>query len=422
MQRMGRAVLAAALAAAAIVGPPPAVTLLPGTYQMEWKRTSGQNPFSEGSPIELRLMSAAEAKKMPGLVSKKCLVGRDRRFRVVLDESKGTGKGYDTAYVTPAADALESGGLSRATKLPLKNRGGWVEFDGKEPPEVDLTFGEPGSQVKQKAGISLMATLYQPRTGPTMAYAFVGVLGCWSGKIKTDTGEIAVQLVDMNSNGILGDKTEVGSLGVRRMQGDQLILGDPTAFATLEDYPSIGFFGAPVAYGGKLYTIEAAKTGEKLDVRPYSGDIGKLRIEAKDSYGNPAQCGVVILDSRAATYYLKGGEETEVPAGDYDDATAAILAKQEATGKRQLAVVVRAAKLSVEKNATTTLDLGGKVSMFIEPRSKPLTVKRGQQLDVSLTFGVTDGQFGGFVGGRSVAVKVLAPNGKAVASGKAEFG
>ena len=79
--------------------------------------------------------------------------------------------------------------------------------------------------------------------------------------------------------------------------------------------------------------------------------------------------------------------------------------------------------ITITKDQTTALRVGGKISLHIEPKTKPITVKRGQQLDVNLVFAVGSGAFRGFTEGeRWVMVKIKDPKGKTVAGGKAEFG
>jgi len=204
--KMGRVVFAAALAAAASVGPARAA-LVPGTYKLEWRISEVRGPlYSPGVPVVIRQMAAAEAKKLSGLASKKCLVGESKLFRIIIDESKGTGKGYDSAYLIPVSAEPPITDVRQATVIALKKRGTWLEAADGNKVIVDVLLGEKGSEIAQKASVDLRISVSTSRTGRGAGVAWLALLGGWYGRIKTDTGEVPVTLVDTNSDGIFGSR------------------------------------------------------------------------------------------------------------------------------------------------------------------------------------------------------------------------
>ncbi|HOM71823.1 MAG TPA: hypothetical protein PLP86_06210, partial [Armatimonadota bacterium] len=78
-----------------------AVTFHPGTYKLEWKIPQTKTGYEATSVISalLDVMEAREKQGYVGLVSSKCLSGKVGNLRIILDESKGDGKGYDVAYL-----------------------------------------------------------------------------------------------------------------------------------------------------------------------------------------------------------------------------------------------------------------------------------------------------------------------------------
>ncbi len=89
--------------------PAPGVTLQTGTYPLEWRvpkmavdfdprypfNSSGENAYT----LDLKPVSASSGRTYRGLKSASALVGDGGGFVVLVDESKGSGGGYDTAYM-----------------------------------------------------------------------------------------------------------------------------------------------------------------------------------------------------------------------------------------------------------------------------------------------------------------------------------
>lgn len=107
-----------AIIAAAGITPAAAAILQPGTYQMQWQPgvLSWSRYGTTNVMLRLENMTAEEIKSCEGLKSSKCIKARGVQFTIILDESKGSGKGYDTAYMIPSVSNLD---LKNATAIEL---------------------------------------------------------------------------------------------------------------------------------------------------------------------------------------------------------------------------------------------------------------------------------------------------------------
>lgn len=76
-----------------------ALTIEPRTYNLEWQVNQSPTAAAPTSLEQARIISEAQAAQFSGLKSTKCRIADVNDLLVIIDESAGTGTGYNTAYV-----------------------------------------------------------------------------------------------------------------------------------------------------------------------------------------------------------------------------------------------------------------------------------------------------------------------------------
>jgi len=372
----------------------------------------------------MREATAADLAKYKGLSSQKCLLGTSERLQVIVDESKGTGKGYATAYVIPLP--LEEEALildvAAALKITLKEAGGSLVPAEPVTGTIELVLADKDAKVKRKVGADLEIMLSQ-----RLCYAYL--LGNWRGKLKTDVGDLEIHLLDLDSNGAYNDKVTVENGQAR--PADIIYVGELPETFGMEQYANILFLGEAVGYDGKLYAIEVSPTGESLEVRPYAGQAGKLRITAKDGRGKPASCLFALVTGEKAIFCPRGdtGREIDLPAGSYPTMAVMVAAKAPDM-KAPIALMIASERsFTISKGKTTVVSFGGPMKMTLDPVDQPFARKRGEDLSLSVTYAVGQDQLAGVedrsgkdTASRQTKFTITDGNGKVVHSSSAPFG
>ncbi len=394
-------------------------TIEPGTYTMEWRIPEAGEDVSFGGRVFAALAPADTglASNYKGLSSSKGLYGGTSRYTVFLDESKGTGTGYDTAYVLEGELGESECDLTAdAFKIKLKKQDGLLQSAESSGPVVDLTIGEEGSQITKKAvlGVDVHMSGEQPQL------AMLVMRGGWYGTLKTDKGDLDVQLIDVNSNGIYGDKVSANADQPYPNPGDVVLIGGmPTRF---EDYGNLLYLGDVVSYGGKLYEMSVSKTGETIDVQSYTSPVGKLRIEALDGRGKPSRCSTAMLFGNSGMFSTDGGELT-VPPGEYRWLTAGIVPTQEGPEEKHFGITVQPkSTVKVTKGKTAVTKIGGPMKVEIAPGMGVITVSQGGMKMIQLSFTVGGDELGGVMGNRMAWVNIRDRKGKLLSSKQSGFG
>ena len=419
-----RLVLAAALVGIGALAPALALTIQPGTYRLEWRIPEANTPPAGYQGASLQIMSDHEAKPFVGLRSTKCYSGTTGSLTILLDESKGTGKGYDTAYIVPKPAGDSTIDLGQATAIPLKRNGEALESDPTNKAEVYLLIGEKGAQVPQKAAASVSVEFHstQERKEPWV-YATVELRGGWHGTVKTDGGDLEVQTIDNNSNGLYDDTLSV------RASDNWPTLGDSIRLGTMSeggDWTSV-WLGEASSYDGKLYVIKVSKIGDTVDIQPYKGDVGKIMFQALDGSNKPAKCERVMVFGKYGMFDLPHQNDLTVPVGQYRCLYATVTLANQAQQRGRSAAVTGIAvrpkgSVRVSKGGEAILRVGGPVKLAIEPESKVITLARGQEKHVALAFTAGRDDLGGVMGSRSAQVAIKNSKGKVLMRGEAGFG
>lgn len=417
------------LAAAALVlaaSSSQAVVLQPGTYKLEWVIPG---PDEETSPFgrrsaSLEMMDEERAARMKGLVSDRAFAAVADGYLIVIDESGGSSKGYDTAYVIPEYTEGQEVDLSLAPKLALLDEGGSLRSDPASDVRVDVSLGDEGSRITKQAALTVEVYWHQTENQrPISGFALLSRRGGWKGKVSTDTGSIDVSLYDMNGNGVYGDRISVEK-GVSADRyprlGDALELGSFPE--DIEDYGAMVYLSRVNLYKSRLYVFDLSSTGETLEIAAYTGDTGTLSTRAKDGVGKAAECPIAMVYGESGMYFISDAD-VKLPPGDYACTMAQVIPKQDVDEDKRFGLTVRAkSTVRVAKDGRGVLEVGGPISLQVDPKSEVVRVKRGESKNIDIAFSVGGHALTGVMGDRKATVNIRDARGKLLSSSQSGFG
>lgn len=399
----------------AVMLPANAVTLQPGTYSLEWK-IPAEDSNQQSSDTFIFLNPVDITDEIEGLVSANCMYGKTGQFEIILDESAGTGKGYDTAYLFVGSIDEEKQDITQAIKILLVKEEEDILFS-KDSYTIDLPVMEKGVRVTEKAIVKLAFSIREvdleqengARGQYKVGYANISIRGGLFGKIKTDLGEIQVQVIDENGNGVYGDL----STNEEEDFDDMFMLSDAS-----QQEVKTAYFNQAITYGGKLYVFVPNEANNTIEVKQYTGPVGKLDIEAKDSYGKPIGCSSIsVYGENFSDWDMTEG--SDIPVGEYECSVDVVPNEDE---EFYLTIDAAAKPVKIEKDKTTTLRIGGPISLKIGLPSDTIIVKRGEELNIALLFTVGNDKLSGVGEDRQAAINIRDAKGKLLISGKAGFG
>jgi hypothetical protein len=225
-------------------------------------------------------------------------VGIDYYFAV--DESGGTGKGYDRLYFDANHDLdLTNDGVLSPMENPPGNLPGMGGRGGQEVVFDYLEFDLDRGPGKPPAPLKVMPRFMLMSTRPMVTLVTPTAR---KGKIKLGTEEYeAVLSQSMTISG--------GYAG-------------PTTGLSLGNTPSaLPFLCAWRKVDGKFYTFSSTASGDKLTVTPYTGPFGGLGVGARGSNGKPGtvELGYLIGENTMLDIAkCRTGDGTlRIPVGDY---------------------------------------------------------------------------------------------------------
>ena len=372
-------VLILVLLAIALVGGPisaPAVTLQAGTYKLEWDAANGSEARFNRWSCGTFLMPLSDVKdastKLPKLASSKALIAPSSPFPILLDESRGTGKGYDTLYIkhcccnpvfhmtdaaksdlcpcaAPQAPAVLD--MTDAAKFNLVIRHGALELENGGDIRMDVKTD--GVVRKLRLNVALEG---DPRKATSMISS-VTIVGGWYGTIKTDTGSIGIQTIDANANGIYSDNMPEKLAG----GWDELCLvssPDGTGGCGCREIA----LGNAIHFDDKLYSVDVSKSGDEVVIKPYSGGIGELQFDPRDNKGNKVRLDFLNFECPTSDLRFDGisGDRITLPADTYNSVWAVVSYADQA----QAAIDVHR-RMTVSHNSRTTITIGGPLKMSL---------------------------------------------------------
>jgi hypothetical protein len=400
--------------------------LKPGSYELTWDpelRCSDDvwNRWRyEGDKAKARV------RKSPKLVSAKAWYIAFRLdgdapsgdLLVILDESRGAGKGYDTAYV----DTNRNFDLSDDEPLHWAFR----KYEATSPwIEVKSHQGPAGAET---ADNSLMARVSVYNDGDSQRMARLQRKGGWRGTVQSGKGGIDFILVDSNFNGIYGDYTRVEN-GLRDVYLGDCAFADTTGQgrAIPTDYGPHALQLAEATKVGERYcTIQSNGIGNRVTISPYADPTGTLFVRGENILGFKAAVGSIYATGEHGIYSLRKceGKAVSLPAGRYriDACEMALQTKN----SQPLNVSCNLDDTTeVKPDEQTEVVIGGKLSMAINPEKKELLFRPNEAQGINWNIKIGDKVTLSSIGDRSQdqapTVKFYDKNGKLLATTTAGY-
>lgn len=249
-----------------------------GTYKMVWS--------DDFSPLfisfSLNPIPPDMVESFKGLKSKNAIYSNQTGLNLILDESKGTGKGYDTLYlVSYVKMPLDLKDSVKIKVGPNPYHKSYLTMLN-DPVKFDVRFGDTENKLIKKMVVDQVDINCDNKPS-------------WATIIFTGGWKYCEQL----SSKSLNINTNVCFIDDYSTSGNPVFCAKPDGVMVHPGYnDSVSFpLGRPTAYGGKFFTAECSKTGDAVTFKPYSGSFGKLTVKAKNGYGKQAIC---------ADYDIKG--------------------------------------------------------------------------------------------------------------------
>ncbi|MFC1462101.1 hypothetical protein ACFLQU_00705 [Verrucomicrobiota bacterium] len=286
----------------------------------ELKPVDGEAPLRAGWCVcEIEPKPAETLAREPTYKSSKPLYmtlpmgsGDDAVVTVVLDESKGDGKGYDLLHI----DGNNNGNLTDddVVKPKINERAGSRSF-AIDPQDITVKYAD-GSSMKVRVQLEVRGyeSGKERRIKWTGAYHVARHL-----EGRADFGDrkgVLVGLYD-SSAGKVHANACFSDNGVDRIRID--VDGDGKLDARKEDLP----MSTVVSAYGKLWSLALGKGGGSLSAVPYAGPTGTVRFEGKFASGAAvadaveSYAEIISTGGSALRLPLSGGRPGVVPVGDY---------------------------------------------------------------------------------------------------------
>lgn len=404
---------------------PPDFELTPGTYDLTWDpeiecaQTIFAQPKYQDDTVGNRI------KKLPKLISKRAKrlayqfdgTGDDGLLLMAIDESKGTKKGWDTAYV----DLNRNGDLTDDTKVEIKQDKGanWARADWFT---VQAHQGAGSARTNHPVQARLM--LYGGASDPY--YMPLERRGGWKGTVDTSKGKLECVAIDATSNGICGDFVKISDKLDPESQGDYVFV-DTNGFGKLITTtwsPHCIPLQKITKVGDKFYSIEMSPLGDKLTIAPYSGKYGRLTVRGENIEGLKAKAEslMVICESGYYSFEKCDGRPTTLPAGKYRVYSCDMILN---TANKLNLTCAPDSPVVLDPDKESVLTVSGKLSLAIESARKELVLLPGQRQTIGWDIKVGDKTTVSALGDsdRSNAPKVkFYKNGKLLRTTTAEYG
>lgn len=351
--------------------------LKPGEYNLTWDPNlkSGADIWTD--PPHADDKAKSHMTKLPTFKSSKPrfyafpLDGADfdGYILVAIDESKGTGKGFDTGYV----DANRNGDMTDDQPVSWKMK----DYDQHSPWIATTCRQGPAgpSQTTNPAFIRL--ALY----GTNGEIIGIDKKGAWVGQIETNKGKVPFASVDMNADGIYGEQPLAGPppLVPRKLCDSVFVDSTGHGSVVVSSYSGSQQIDMQKAciLGKRLYDIVVTPTGDKVTIAPYAGPTGRLKITSSKIAGADALVSSASLTGDAGNFRFDSvTDPITLPVGNYKLGSCQLQLKAKSGNTLQLYCEVKMSA-SVEAAKETPLTIAGDLNMAISPDQKEMRMKPG---------------------------------------------
>lgn len=349
------------------------LVLKPGSYSLKWDpemQTYNMRtiPSSKKDDETQKIIS-----KQPKLASEKARYlafnydGPDPQglLLAIMDESHGTGTGYDTVYF----DRNRNADLSDDEPVKLPRRG-MYRYAYSKWAKVQVYQGK--QRMRRNLATSVRLRYYK-NTETDDINLEIG--GGWRGKIGSNKGLLDCVIPATNSDGIAAKNTtrvDIYGSGI----GDNIYI-DTNGYgkATVAwDSPQRVQLNVPAKVGSRYYDIIVSGYGRKINIKPFTGKLGKLSVTSSGISGFKAKPVEVTLynDNGEYTFDLTKGPAV-IPAGTYKMDHCTFNLENKKGEKTNLSCFTHD-RLVIQPSKQTNLDISGKVSLEIAPGAKYLSL------------------------------------------------
>jgi hypothetical protein len=288
---------------------------------------AGQDSFLRGQMTFCETNSFAEVKSYPAFVSKQPLYGSVRfatgygqtnagmQFYFAVDESQGTGKGYDRLYfdlnrdLDLRNDSITLTHQQRVKRAVLSNTQYYpqVFFD---PLSINFDLGPAGTRPVQ-----IMPRLVVSTYGKVESKAVTFV--------RTQLYQGEVTLGGERYQASLGEGYSIR--GRLDQPGTVLVLATPKGGSNWISWWGADRLKAIHKVADRFFSCSASSTGEELIVRPYQGDLGTFEIgpggrwmtNLSVSGSLEAREMAVAVGGELTNGWPTAARRCELPVGDY---------------------------------------------------------------------------------------------------------
>ena len=372
-------------------------------------------PEPTESPATILVKEPAYRSERPLYLALELGDAKDRFISGVLDESAGTGSGYDTLYL----DANHNGDLTddAPVKLEIKkerNRTEWTT--GVVPVKVKYCDGATRALgLKLRIETSRYAGLSEDSVSWSIGYSIAHRL---QGKVDIGGKEVLVALLDGE-----GEHHQVN--GCFDDYGVDRLLIDVDGKGTLD--PKKGEFplSKGISFGGKLWSVETNAAATRLLITPCDLPAGKVKFAAKFPDGAKVSKARANLTNHAGYAFacdLSGETPHLLPAGEYR-VPSGTLTVQDAEGTEWTGTFSLPKPICIEPDKESAVAFGVPVSV------EPLVtgrLKLGGAISVAHRFIGAGGERYSDIAAagkrEAPSVKLLDAEGIEVAQGKMEYG
>jgi len=311
-----------------------------------------------------------------------------------LDESKGTGKGYDRLYL----DMDKNRDLSDDLPIRLSSRRARpgipaVSFFSVESVPAGTLFP------RTKNPNLLALDFYFDTKSRPPAHCHVATRGHWVGGADSNRGRIPFILEDLVPDGVYTEQCR--DLDAELLNSgfvDRVISYDRVRFyrpggagIRPRDIVGGGGLGSPEFVGGRLYVFRASPLGDKLEIERYTGPTGKIAFEVSKIGGTPVEINnriqMVAREGILNWHPERHSDQTvwQVPARSYYFLSLYLTA----AGSNSCKMVTK--PFRVEKGKTTTIRVGGSVRLAIAPDWRDIKLERGKETNIPLKLLLSSG-------------------------------
>lgn len=365
----------------------PDIVLTGGTYDLEWDPELDVTTSAYRRPEEIKGDVGAIINAHPEPKSEKPLYytvrfdgeGNDGLLAMMIDESGGTGSGYDTAYV----DRSRNLDLTDDEPLKLENMGNSSQ-SSSDWLTVPCRQGRPGAErTENPVSIRFAVSMYGD-----YVYTSMSIRGSWSGMIDSNKGKICFAAIDSNGNGVYSDHPLVGDdYGYKYDSLDSFCADVNGCGRLVVYYSSRQMFtqGDAVSVAGRLYTVEVSDKGNRVEIAPYAGESGSFIIPACSLGEAEARVSSIEMVGKAGLFNFQEMPEEPIllPAGKYKPMYLTMELGSDPARRMQIRAYNDKELIEIEPGEETALSLGGPITSAIEPDKKTLALTPGKMESIN---------------------------------------